>query len=100
MTELISPLEQRRLKYAKKKVEFGSRQDEVRDVHMYMCVFVRVCVTIYVCTGIFFMYTCTYVNACMYVRNVCMYVCMCVCLCLHFSILCCESVTGGAFSLH
>jgi hypothetical protein len=29
VNELITPLEQRRLKYAKKKMEFGSRQDEV-----------------------------------------------------------------------
>ena len=28
--DLISPLEQRRQKYLKKKTEFGSRQDEVR----------------------------------------------------------------------
>ena len=92
MTELISPLEQRRLKYAKKKVEFGSRQDEVCEVHTYMCVFVRVCVCVCVCIRMYqysFTYTCTYVNVCMY-----------VCLYLHFSILCCESVTGGAFSLH
>ena len=30
--DLISPLEQRRLKYMKKKVEFGARQDEVSKI--------------------------------------------------------------------
>jgi hypothetical protein len=84
--DLITPLEQRRLKYIKKKTEFGSRQDEVRFVEADS-ILNSIC--IYNCMQYMYTYVYTYIYVYIYIY-IHMYICKHVSMYIHV----CRYITG------